>query len=117
MQAAGAGARAEQGLEQEPLRTIEDALPGRGSVTRHGSLVSDQWSGANQTYLVWFSGCGRLATATARQDSGHIDGGTTRCSPPPIRKGGFDEPHLLRSPVSGHGKRTQLALERGQGWR
>ena len=69
MQAAGAGARAEQGLEQEPLRTIEDALPGRGSVTRHGSLVSDQWSGANQTYLVWFSGCGRLATATARQDS------------------------------------------------
>ena len=48
---------------------------------------------------------------------GHIDGGTTRCSPPPIRKGGFDEPHLLRSPVSGHGKRTQLALERGQGWR
>ena len=37
--------------------------------------------------------------------------------PPPIRKGGFDEPHLLRSPVSGHGKRTQLALERGQGWR
>ena len=30
-----------------------------GSVTRHGSLGSDQWSGANQTYLVWFSGCGR----------------------------------------------------------
>ena len=66
-------------------------------------------------FLDWLGGL--IVALEPAPDLRHIDGGTTRCSPPPIRKGGFDEPHLLRSPVSGHGKRTQLALERGQGWR
>jgi hypothetical protein len=70
------------------------------SVTRHGSLVSDQWSGANQTYLVWFSGCGRARDGDSDSERGQHDreeprgpsAGEGRADD--HRRGDRDRPHL-----------------------